>query len=95
NIKGPKSKKQDRHILGYPVTNHDKIWGWNRHASALRLLVRKSEIGLYGGYILHVPHLFSKEMWGELGATEQKKIWRKVHAQLDSLMLRATMEELL
>lgn len=91
--------KQDRHLLGYPVTNHTvQDRGWNkqtRHASALRLLVRKSEGGLCSGYILHIPHLFSKKLWGELDAGKQKKIWRQVHAQLDSLMLRTTMEELL
>lgn len=87
--------KQDRHLLGYPVTHHS-VNGWNRHASALRLLVRKSETGLYRGYILHIPHLFSKEMWRELGAGEQKDIWRnKVHAKLDGLMSRVAMEELL
>ncbi|MEA3240157.1 MAG: type III-B CRISPR module RAMP protein Cmr1 [Pseudomonadota bacterium] len=99
NIKGPKGKKQDRHLLGYPVTNHTvQDRGWNkqtRHASALRLLVRKSEGGLCSGYILHIPHLFSKKLWGELDAGKQKKIWRQVHAQLDSLMFRATMEVLL
>ncbi len=86
--------KQDRHLLGYPVTHHS-VQGWNRHASALRLLVRKSETGLYRGYVLHVPHLFSEKMWGELDAGKQKSIWRKVHAQLDGIMQRATMEELL
>jgi CRISPR-associated protein Cmr1 len=86
--------KQDRHILGYPVTHHS-VHGWNRHASGLRLLVRKSETGLYSGYILHISHLFSKEMWRELDTGKQKNIWRKVHVQFDGLMRRAAMEELL
>jgi len=86
--------KQDRHLLGYPITHH-AVNVWNRHASALRLLVRKSETGLYSGYILHIPHLFSKDMWRELGVGKQKNIWRQVHAQLDNLMLRMTMEVLL
>jgi len=93
NIEG--HGKQERHLLGYPVTHHDKIFGWNRHSSGLRLLVRKSETGLYNGYILHLPHLFSKEMWSELDAGNQKNTWRKVHAQLDGLMRRAAMEEML
>ncbi|MCK5679422.1 type III-B CRISPR module RAMP protein Cmr1 [bacterium] len=92
NIEG--HGKQDRHILGYPVTHHS-VQGWNRHASGLRLQVRKSETNLYSGYIIHLPHLFSKEMWRELDAGSQKNIWRKVHAQLDGLMRRAPMEELL
>ena len=86
--------KQERHILGYPVTHHS-VYGWNRHASGLRLLVRKSETGLYSGYVLHLPHLFSKKMWGDLDAGKQKNIWRKVHTKLDGLMRRAAMEELL
>jgi hypothetical protein len=92
--------KQERHLLGYPVTHHS-VPGWQRHASALRLLVRKSETGLYNGYILHVPHLFSKKMWGELDAGKQRSIWHKVHEKLDGsvgvdgLMQRASMEELL
>ncbi len=86
--------KQERHLLGYPVTNHS-VPKWNRHASALRLLVKKSGAGLYRGYILHIPHLFSKEMWAELSAERQKDIWRKVHTKLDDLMSRATLEVLL
>ena len=86
--------KQDRHLLGYPVTHHS-VQGWNRHASALRLLARKTESGSYYGYILHIPHRFSQEMWSELNPGEQKRIWSKVHAQLDGLMSRAMMEELL
>ena len=86
--------RQERHLLGYPVTNH-KVEKWNRHASALRLLVRKTESGSYRGYILHVPHLFSRKMWPESKVQQQKNIWRKVHSQLDGLMPRATMEVLL
>ncbi len=90
----PHPAQQDRHLLGYPVTNHSVgKWGkQGRHASALRLLVRKQSDG-YRGFILHLPHLFSKTMWpGDV--ERQKKIWRDVHGRLDELMNRATLEEL-
>lgn len=85
----------DRHLLGYPVTNHSvslSNWGnQGRHASALRLIVRK-ENGKYRGYILHLPHLFSQNMWPN-EKDRQLEIWRKVHGKLDELCDRAKFEE--
>jgi CRISPR-associated protein Cmr1 len=85
----------ERHLLGYPVTNHSiKIGGWGnqgRHGSALRLIVRKEADG-HRGYILHLPHLFSKKMWPN-GKQQQIEIWRKVHAGLDELCRRVAIEE--
>lgn len=83
----------DRHLLGYPITNHNKVWGpQGRHASALRLLVRKEHSG-HRGYILHLPHLFSTDMWKN-GKERQMKIWqKKVYPTLDKLCTRAQYEE--
>jgi len=87
----------DRHLLGYPVTNHPvslRNWGnQGRHGSALRLIVRKEADG-HRGYILHLPHLFSKDMWPSdaKGKEQQIKIWRQVHASLDKLCLRVEMK---
>lgn len=84
----------ERHLLGYPVTNHPiatKNWGnQGRHGSALRLIVRKDPDG-HRGYILHLPHLFSKEMWPG-GKEQQIAIWQKVHNRLDTLCQRVTTE---
>jgi CRISPR-associated protein Cmr1 len=47
-----------RHLLGYPVKDHEvREWGNGRHAKSLRLMVRK-EGQQYRGYVLHVPHTF-------------------------------------
>lgn len=85
----------ERHLLGYPVTNHSvKLPHWGnqgRHGSALRLIVRKDADG-YRGYILHLPHLFSKEMWSG-GKERQIKIWEQVHAGLDKLCQRVELQE--
>lgn len=85
----------DRHLLGYPVTNHNVTlmnWGnQGRHGSALRLIIRKEADG-HRGYILHLPHLFSKEMWPN-GKERQIEIWQKVHSSLDKLCQRVQLEE--
>ena len=85
----------DRHALGYPVTNHSvSKTNWKntgRHGSALRLLVKKLNNG-YHGYFLHLPHLFSKDMWPD-GKNQQIKVWRQVHKSLDSMCLRANLQE--
>lgn len=88
--------RPDRHLLGYPVTNHTlALTNWNkngRHGSALRLLVRK-EGTEYRGYILHLPHLFSKEMWPESEKERQINIWQTVHKNLDTLCERVSYQE--
>ncbi len=82
----------DRHLLGYPIMHHNQVWGPKvRHASALRLIVRKETDGLRG-YILHLPHLFSTDMWRN-GKNRQMQIWQKVHTALDILCNRAQYEE--
>ncbi|MEZ0329695.1 MAG: type III-B CRISPR module RAMP protein Cmr1 [Dissulfuribacterales bacterium] len=96
DVKDVKSDSpSDRHLLGYPVTNHSinlKNWGKKgRHASALRLIVRKEADG-YRGYILHLPHLFSEKMWPN-EKDRQIRIWQQVHGSLDQLCERVKIEE--
>ncbi len=82
----------ERHLLGYPITHHNNIWGAQaRHASALRLLVHKGTGG-YRGYFLHLPHSYSNDMWPK-GGDRQIKIWQKVHNSLNTLCQRAQFEE--
>ncbi len=90
---GPHRAPQDRHTLGYPTgRNHYlKNFEIGRHASALRLMVRKESDG-YRGYILHLPHLFSKEMWPN-GKDRQIEIWKRVHTSLDKLCQRVELQE--
>lgn len=91
----PHKVPKDRHLLGYPVTRHcveRKGWGTfdhkkkkckpTRHASALRLMVRKGDNGKYRGFFLHLPHAFSRNMW-ENDHDRQIRIWKKVHDYLD------------
>ena len=85
----------DRHLLGYPVTNHTVMknhWGnQGRHSSALRLLVRKEGNGCRG-YFLHIPHAFSKQMWPD-DRKRQINIWKRVHKELDRLCDRVPQGE--
>lgn len=77
----------------HPEYEWRKNWGnQGRHGSALRLIVRKEADG-HRGYILHLPHLFSKDMWPEADKDRQIKIWQKVHSSLDQLCQRVQLEE--
>jgi CRISPR-associated protein Cmr1 len=89
---GPHASPQDRHALGYPSGKNHVVKNWGnqgRHGSALRLIVRKEADG-HRGYILHLPHLFSKEMWrSDAGGKERQiQIWQQVHNSLDKLCQR-------
>jgi len=85
-------QRPDRHLLGYPITNHNlKIWNNGRHGSALRLLVRR-EGADYRGFFLHLPHLYSKKMW-PADKERQIRIWQQVHTGLDKLCQRIPYQE--
>ena len=97
----------ERHLLGFPVTNHlaDKAsnynWGKNaRHASPLRFFVRKREDNYYG-FILHIPFGISNRMRKNASGQEffspakQFEIWQKVYQRLDKLCARANIHECL
>jgi CRISPR-associated protein Cmr1 len=95
----------ERHLLGFPITNHsaDKAhnWGKNaRHASPLRFFVRKREDNYYG-FILHIPFGISNRMRKNASGQEffspakQFEIWQKVYQRLDKLCARANIHECL
>ena len=80
-LKPPPNK---RHLLGYPVKDHEvREWGNGRHAKGLRLLVRK-EGQKYRGYVLHVPHMFALPH----PRIADEEVWTAVHNQLDQVMER-------
>lgn len=73
-----------RHLLGYPVKDHEvREWGNGRHAKSLRLLVRK-EGQQYRGYVLHVPHTFALPH----PTIADTGVWIAVHNHLDQVMER-------
>jgi len=79
-----------RHLLGYPVKDHDvREWGNQRHAKSLRLLVRKED-SQYRGYVLHVPHRFALSHPG----IADEAVWSAVHHQLDQLLERSSVENI-
>jgi len=95
----------ERHLLGFPLTNHyaNSVPNWGRrarHASSIRFVVRKKQKDYYG-FILHVPFGISEKMRknarGKIFFTEskQKEIWDKVHKVLDQHMKRARLNECL
>lgn len=82
----------ERHLLGFPVTNHpaSRQQGWGaeaRHASPLRLFVRRRPEG-FVGFILHLPFAHSQKMTLPQ-QINQLAVWQKVHQHLDNLMDRA------
>ena len=95
----------ERHLLGFPLTNHPANsapnWGSRaRHASALRFFIRKKKDG-YCGFIFHLPFGISQKMRKNATNKEfftpenQLEIWQKVHQRLDQTMTRASINECL
>ena len=83
NIK-PQGLKE-RHILGYPVTNHSVgSWGGNngRMPSQLRLMVKRNPEGKLVGRILHLPHKLPKRWDTQLGS--ELSVWQSIHRALDA-----------
>jgi CRISPR-associated protein Cmr1 len=61
---------RERHLLGYPVTNHPiPEWGGNegRMPSQLRLMVKQNQKKQLVGRILHLPHKLPKQWNSMLG----------------------------
>lgn len=76
---------QQRHALGYPITNHNiHDWGVNngRMPSQLRLMVKKNGKDRYVGRILHLPHALPKK-WDKSKLGHEIETWKKVHTLLD------------
>jgi CRISPR-associated protein Cmr1 len=85
-----RSRPDKRHLLGYPVTDHEvPSWEsneWKRHASPLRLMVKRVN-GTHQGYILHLPYQFGIPH----DVPADKDVWSEVHQELDSRMDRMTL----
>ena len=78
---------RERHLLGYPVTNHILTeWDGNngRMPSQLRLLVKRDRADRLVGRILHLPHCLPKDKPWNDRLDSQLDIWRSVHAHLDA-----------
>jgi CRISPR-associated protein Cmr1 len=87
---------QERHLLGYPVTNHFvSAWGKEgRLANQIRFKVVRGADTHYRGIILHIPCKLPAGMKSKIGkrfqpnAKAQATVWRKVHAELDKCSSR-------
>ena len=86
----PPNGVQNRHILGYPITNH-KIdsWGGNngRMPSQLRIIIRKTS-DKYNTYFFHLPHKIPKPWDPSLGT--ELSVWQEIHNYLDENFERTT-----
>jgi len=87
---------QERHLLGYPVTNHFvSAWGKEgRLANQIRFKVVRVDDTHYRGMIVHLPCGLPGEMKGRIdrrfqpNTTAQAAVWKKVHAELDKCSSR-------
>ena len=78
---------RERHLLGYPVTNHILTeWDGNngRMPSQLRLMVKNNPENQLVGRILHLPHCLPKDKPWNINLGSQLEIWETVHTQLDA-----------
>ena len=85
NIK-PQGLKE-RHLLGYPVTNHALTeWGGNngRMPSQLRLMVKRNPVDRLVGRILHLPHCLPEDKPWNNRLGSPLDIWKTVHLHLDA-----------
>lgn len=93
-LKLPKTKPsgvQKRHIVGYPVTNHNvHQWGGGngRMPSQLRIVIRKNK-DQYSSYFFHLPHLIAPPWNAGLGS--QLSVWSEIHSWLDSNCIKITL----
>lgn len=86
----PHPRVEDRHVLAYPVTNHDLAGLSNaRLASQVRFKVVKSKAGEFFGLITHLPCAMPAAFFGnssirppEIG--QQIEVWQQVHQFLNA-----------
>ena len=90
-------RMDDRHLLAYPVTNHEvSVWKNHRLANSLRFKVIEAERGKYRGLIVHLPCALPSMLSSDLNGDDeiyrrkdkQLQVWAKVHQTLDSIMER-------
>ena len=81
----------ERHLLGYPVTNHP-VPGWERLAGQLRLKVAPDAGGTARGLAFHVPcglpESLAKRLSHSLPKAWETSVWDRVHQALDAVMER-------
>jgi CRISPR-associated protein Cmr1 len=82
---------EDRHLLAYPVTNHNvgKLPREARLANQLRFKVARTANGKFVAVIFHLPCALPHELAQKLGPSkpspeQQAAIWSRVHAWLDT-----------
>lgn len=88
----------ERHILAYPVTNHEvDDWGnQKRLANQLRFKLLRLKNGRFIGLAYQLPHRLPDALRNSLKGSDKQKptpewqlaVWRKVHGVLDSEMTR-------
>lgn len=77
----PHRQAQDRHVLSYPVTNHD-VQGWSRDArlaNQLRFKLFRDADKQLRARIYHTPHSSPLPM----GNLNQLAVWQRIHRWLD------------
>lgn len=86
----PHPRVEDRHVLAYPVTNHD-LSGLNnaRLASQMRFKVVKNKAGEFFGLITHLPcampaAFFSGSSVRPPDIGRQIEVWQQVHQFLNA-----------
>lgn len=88
NIAGNPNELHERHLLGFPVTNHSKIqsWGGNngRMPSQLRLMVKRDTQNQLVARILHLPHRLPNDKPWPRQLPTQLVVWQQVHQFLDT-----------
>ena len=97
NNGGAGAQIDKRHILAYPITNHNpKAWGGQeRLANQIRFKLAKTAAGNLEGVIVHLPCRLPDELVNKLSQTDRQfirnnesAVWKDVHAVLDQQATR-------
>lgn len=88
NIAGNPNELHERHLLGFPITNHNKIQDWGgrngRMPSQLRLMVKRDTQNRLVARILHLPHRLPNDKQWPNQLPSQYEVWQQVHRFLDA-----------
>ena len=90
----PHSRLFERHLIAYPVTNHEyNPWGRQaRYPNQLMFKIHRSDNGKFLGIAFHIPHTLPNELSKNVDLSSLKSMeintWRKVHHILDENMVR-------
>lgn len=76
----PHPQPQERHVLAYPVTNHDvRGWGNERLANQIRFKLVSAEDNKLKARIYHTPHRSPLA----IGTIDELAVWQRIHHWLD------------